>query len=79
MAHSQNGNAFVCGLSTRKISTPWLIQNSKVMFQELSCWKLADMFWMLMVALFTSFIWIGSTVVDEKSGEVARESPMPNG
>src|SRR4026209_963362 len=29
-AHSQNGNALVCGLSTRKISTPWPIQNSKI-------------------------------------------------
>ena len=27
MSHSQNGNAFVCGLSTRKIVTPASIQN----------------------------------------------------
>ncbi len=27
MHHSQNGKAFVCGLSTRKIVTPWSIQN----------------------------------------------------
>src|SRR5258708_33560156 len=28
MSHSQNGNGFVCGLSTRKIRTPCPIQNS---------------------------------------------------
>jgi hypothetical protein len=27
IAHSQNANALVCGLSTRKIVTPWSIQN----------------------------------------------------
>ena len=27
-AHCQNRNGFVCGLSTRKIVTPWPIQNS---------------------------------------------------
>ena len=30
IAHSQNANALVCGLSTRKIVTPWSIQNSKI-------------------------------------------------
>ena len=29
MHHSQNGNALVCGLSTRKMRTPRSIQNSK--------------------------------------------------
>ena len=28
ISHSQNGNGLVCGLSTRKMLTPWSIQNS---------------------------------------------------
>ena len=30
ISHSQNGTGLVCGLSTRKIRTPWSIQNSTV-------------------------------------------------
>ncbi len=34
IAHSQNGNGLVCGLSTRKIVTPSPIQNSKTLFSS---------------------------------------------
>jgi len=30
MSHSQNASGLVCGLSTRKISTPWLAQKRTV-------------------------------------------------
>ncbi len=33
IAHSQNGNGFVWGLSTRKMRTPWPIQNSRISLQ----------------------------------------------
>ena len=34
ISHSQNGNGFVCGLSTRKIRTPCSIQNRKTLFSS---------------------------------------------
>ena len=34
IAHSQNRNGLVCGLSTRKIFTPWPIQNSMTRFSS---------------------------------------------
>ena len=34
IAHSQNRNGFVCGLSTRKIVTPRSIQNSITRFSS---------------------------------------------
>src|SRR5829696_824026 len=33
-AHCQNRNDLVCGLSTRKIFTPWPIQNSMMLFSS---------------------------------------------
>src|SRR6478672_6800498 len=34
ITHSQNGNGFVCGLSTRKIRTPLPIQNKKILLSS---------------------------------------------